>query len=78
MIAWIAAGELAALALVTVTFLRIVTRLIREQARERQLLINQLLHATGQTWQPPPSEPDRRPPEPERARYAAAPEQFPD
>lgn len=26
-----------------------------EHARERDLLLNQLLHAAGKTWQPPPA-----------------------
>ena len=37
-------------------FASAIRTLAREHARERQLLVNQLLHATGQTWQPPPAD----------------------
>lgn len=29
---------------------------VREHARERQLLTNQVLHLSGKTWQPPPAD----------------------
>jgi hypothetical protein len=28
--------------------------LVRQQARERELLLNQIMHLAGRTWQPPP------------------------
>lgn len=28
---------------------------VREHARERQLLVNQILHLSGRTWTPPPA-----------------------
>lgn len=36
----------------------------REHARERQLLVNQVLHLSGRTWQPPPADDKREPVEP--------------
>lgn len=30
--------------------------LVREHARERQLMLNQILHLAGRTWTPPPVE----------------------
>ena len=30
--------------------------LIRQQARERELLLNQIMHLSGRTWSPPPAE----------------------
>jgi len=34
---------------------RSLAKIHREHARERQLLINQILHLSGRTWQPPPA-----------------------
>lgn len=44
---------LAAVALTTVTLMR---NLVREHARERQLLLNQLLHAVDKPWLPAPAD----------------------
>jgi hypothetical protein len=41
--------------------------LVRQQARERELLLNQIMHLAGRTWQPPP--------EPQPATAAMAGEQ---
>lgn len=49
--------------------------LIREHARERNLILNQLLHATGRTWQPPPVE--AWDPPPTRQETVRQPEQMP-
>lgn len=49
----------------------------RQSARERDLLVNQLLHAVDRPWQPAPA--DERPtPEPERRATVASPEQYPE
>ena len=50
------------------TFLRIRLCLAREHARERQLLVNQVMHLSGQTWQPPPA--------PERAEPVEQPVEY--
>lgn len=75
---------LSALLVVTVVaFTGLIRSLIRSNARERDLLLNQLLHASGKTWQPPPKlEPvvtSAWPAEPvERViRFTESPEQFP-
>ena len=74
---------LAAVALVALTALLLQDRrsrqTIREHARERQLLINQVLHAKGLTWQPPPVAPPELDPEPEGVpMLMASPDQLPD
>lgn len=33
----------------------------RQNARERDLLVNQILHLSGRTWQAPPSEAEQSP-----------------
>jgi hypothetical protein len=50
----------AALVAVVASFAGVVRSLIRQHARERDLLINQLLHATGNAWQPSPAAEQRR------------------
>lgn len=49
----------------------------REHARERDLLLNQLLHATGKTWQPPPAEPRELVPDRVPSEWTTSPEQEP-
>lgn len=48
----------------------------RQHAREREMLINQLMHLTGKPWLQAPA--DERPAveEPEREKYTASPEQY--
>lgn len=49
-----------ALVLVALIFAGLVRSLVRAHARERDLLLNQLMHLAGRTWQPPPAvQPDR-------------------
>lgn len=50
-VALVLAGALVA---VVISFAGVVRSLVRQHARERDLLINQLLHATGKPWQPAP------------------------
>lgn len=61
--AGVAVLALIVLVVVVVAFAQVLRQLSREHARERQLLINQVLHLSGQTWQPPPA--DERRPEPD-------------
>lgn len=50
---------------------------VREHARERQLLVNQILHLSGRTWTPPPAGTVER--EERKPRdTVASPEQQPD
>lgn len=47
---------LAAVTLVCVLgFAGVLRSLVRQHARERDLLINQIMHLSGKTWSPPPS-----------------------
>lgn len=73
----VALAEAAALVAVVVAFAGVVRSLIRQHARERDLLINQLLHATGNPWQPAPVADRPTPDEPARVRFTASPEQLP-
>ena len=77
--AWVAGGALIVLAVSTVVFASIVRSLVRQAARERDLLLNQLMHLAGRTWQEPPAQP-QTPSAPveedlEPGRFWASPEQ---
>lgn len=61
--------------LIVTAFARLLENQRRSHARERDLILNQLLHATGNTWTPPPAEP-RQEPEAERPEYQPSPEQY--
>jgi hypothetical protein len=80
---WVALAVLAEAApfLVAVTLLvRLLNAQQRAHARREDLLVNQLLHATGSTWQPPPAEEARRDAADrgfERPDWTAVPEQDP-
>lgn len=52
---YIAIASIVALALVATAAMHTVGRMLREHARERNLMLNQLLHLAGRTWQPPPT-----------------------
>lgn len=74
---YISLALVGALAVTVSVSARIIQSLIRSHARERDLLLNQLLHATGKPWQPAPAD-QREAPEPkEPRRFVAAPEQHP-
>jgi len=51
----VALAALAVLALAIYLCAAMVRGLVRQQARERELLLNQIMHLAGRTWQPPPS-----------------------
>ena len=51
---WVALGSLAVLALGLYSCVMLVRGMVRQQARERELLLNQIMHLAGRTWQPPP------------------------
>lgn len=72
----IALAAIAATAVASLTFASVVRSLVRSQARERDLLINQILHATGKPWQPAPATPAPVS-EPESRAWTASPEQLP-
>lgn len=48
---------LAAVLVITVgSFGALIRSLVRSNARERDLLVNQILHLSGRTWTPPPAD----------------------
>ena len=53
---YVALTEAVALVALTMVFAGLVRSMIRQQARERMLLLDQIMHLAGRTWTPPPSE----------------------
>jgi len=53
-VVWVAVAALVVLALAIYTTASLFRNLVRQQARERELLLNQIMHLSGRTWQPPP------------------------
>ena len=53
-VVWVAVAALVVLALAIYTTSSLFRNLVRQQARERELLLNQIMHLSGRTWQPPP------------------------
>jgi len=52
---WVALVEALAIVALAVVFAGLVRSLLRQQARERDLLLNQIMHLAGRTWEPPPA-----------------------
>lgn len=48
-------AAVAALVVCVLILARMIDRDRREHARERTLMLNQLMHLAGRTWQPPPA-----------------------
>jgi hypothetical protein len=72
------AAAVAAAATVTVAlvFANIIRAMIRQHARERDLMLNQIMHLSGKPWQEPPR---TTPPAPPRPRDTIrSPEQLPE
>lgn len=74
---YVALALVGCLAVVSISFASITRWLVRQQARERELLTNQLCNLAGRPWQDPPSwrEPtlDTLP----ELEYVSTPEQLP-
>jgi hypothetical protein len=51
----VAITALAVLAFTIYTTGMLFRGLVRQQARERELLLNQIMHLAGRTWTPPPA-----------------------
>lgn len=54
---WVAVGALLVAALAIASTGTIVRSLIRSQARERDALLDKIMHLAGRTWTPPPNPP---------------------
>lgn len=52
---YVALAEAALLLAVVTVFAGVVRSLIRQHARERDLLLNQMLNLAGKPWQPSPA-----------------------
>ena len=61
---YVALIEAVALIVTGLSFAGVVRSLVRQQARERDLLLNQIMHLSGHTWTPPPAHDPRPAPEP--------------
>lgn len=53
---YVAIALIAALVVVALSSTAVIRSLVRSHARERDLLVNQILHLSGRTWTPPPAE----------------------
>jgi len=53
-VVFVAVAALVVLALAIYLAATLFRGLVRQQARERELLLNQIIHLAGRTWQPPP------------------------
>lgn len=71
----IAVCLIAAWAITAIALAGLLRQERRQHARERDLLLNQLLHAVGKPWQPAPATPE--PVERERRCWISQPEQQP-
>lgn len=76
---WAVLAAIAGWAGTAAAFTRVLASQQRSHARERDLLVNQLLHATGNAWQPAPA--DTQPARPARVvevrGWTPSPEQQP-
>lgn len=72
----VAIAALTLAALMLVAFGGVVRSLVRQQARERGLLLDQIMHLSGRTWTPPPSESEPEPWKPPAT--VRSPEQLPE
>ena len=51
---YVALALVVALIVVTLAFSAVIRSLVRQQARERDLLVNQMCNLAGKPWQPAP------------------------
>ena len=78
---YIALLEGVALLATALTFAGCVRSLVRQQARERATLIDQICHLAGRTWTPPPAEQASEPFDPDEVsdpRFELSPTQLND
>jgi len=77
-VVWVAVAALVVLALAIYTTSSLFRSLVRQQARERELLLNQIMHLSGRTWQPPPVSAEPVPAGGEDTLVITDPTQLPD
>jgi type II secretory pathway pseudopilin PulG len=73
----VALALVVVLVIVTIALTGLLRSQQRAHARREDLLINQLLHAAGRAWLPPPAAESAAGSEPEPRGWTAAPEQLP-
>ena len=69
---YVALAEAAVLLALTVTFAGLIRSMLRSQARERDLLLNKIMHLAGRTWEPPPAAEQQPPTEDEYLDFGLA------
>jgi len=74
---YVALAEAVVIAVVAISFAGIVRWLVRQQARERDLLVNQLCALAGRPWREPPAWHPEEPEEEPRV-LVTIPDQLPD
>ena len=75
---YVALIEGVALIATALSFAGIVRWLVRQQARERELLVNQVCSLAGRPWREPPSWHPEPVPEDDLELLVASPEQWPE
>lgn len=75
MLAIICLAEAVVLVVVVLAFAGLLRSTFRAHARERDLMLNKVLHSVGRPWVSAPA--DEAKPEPETPRWSWAPEQLP-
>jgi hypothetical protein len=66
---YVALAEAVALVALTMVFAGLVRSMVRQQARERELILDKLMHLAGRTWTPPPASEPESEPDVEYAEY---------
>jgi hypothetical protein len=75
---YVALALIAALAILTLALTNVVARMGRQHAREREQLLNKIMHLAGKTWVEPPREPVPPDEAYDPSRFSYAPEQDPE
>lgn len=73
---YVAIAACASTAVVSVVLGGLLRSIIRQGARERERLVNQVCHLSGRTWTPPPSWEPPPDDEPAEKLLYLAPEQY--
>lgn len=73
---YVALTALAVAAVTVASTGALLRSFVRQQARERQLLIDQICHLAGRTWNDPPARAEPEPPD--ESSLLRSPEQWPE